>query len=118
MADVNFRCTDDIHFKSTGDVRWRDRSRLLTESITLSDVYSRVWTIYRTFSETLNLTDTLIKKPIKTFIESLHLADTLIKRPAKVFTEEITLADTVLKVKRNILLLWKKLIHLFDIEGY
>lgn len=102
------------------DILQKKTTRVFSESITLTDIYSRIWNIYRLFPETLNLTDFFKKGISKAFTEALHLQDSYIRVVAwsKIFVEEIGLTDTVLKVKRNILLLWKKLINLFDIEGY
>lgn len=99
MADVNFRCTDGVHFKNTDDVRWKHRSRLLTETINLTDSHSRIWSIYRTFTETLILADTIIKRIEKTFLETLHLTDSYQRVVTwyRTFTETISLADSLRK---------------------
>jgi len=68
-------------------------AKTCSETINLSDTYSRICNWFRTFIESITLTDTLQKKPAKTFTESLTLADTLQKKPAKTFIEAITLND-------------------------
>lgn len=94
--------------------------KIFTETINLADTYLRRWRIYRTFTETLSLTDRISKKAVKTFLETLHLQDryTRVVTWYRTFTEKITLIDTVKKIKSNLLLLWKKLQNLFDIEGH
>lgn len=66
--------------------------------------YTAVTNYYQVCSETLALTDTLLKQPIKTFSETLYLSDTLTSRiTGKIFSETLLLSDTFSKSLSKIL---------------
>jgi len=87
---------DNIFYLDNMFANWW--AKIFTEQIVLSDSFSRRWTIYRTFTETLHLTDSVSKKVGKIFSEAITLTDTIKKKVGKVFTENISLTDTFSRV--------------------
>ncbi len=88
--------SDNIFYLDNIFANWW--SKTFTEQMVLSDSFSRRWNIYRTFTETLHLTDTVSKKIGKTFSEVITLTDTIKKKIGKIFTEQITLTDTFSRI--------------------
>ncbi len=70
-------------------------TKTLTEPLGLSDVYSRTWTVYRTYSELLGGVDTVIpvRQVVKVLTELLGLSDTVFKSPSIVKSELLGLVD-------------------------
>lgn len=89
-----------IESLTLGDTLIKAISKVFSESISLNDVYSRVCAWFRTFSDTITLTDSVKKAVNKRFSETITLADSLRKKVTKTFTESITLTDIYLKVWR------------------
>ena len=60
-------------------------------------------TVYtQILTETLTITDTIVKGPAKVLSEILTITDTLLKTPSKIFTETLTLTDSFLKTCKKI----------------
>jgi len=75
--------------------------RSYSESISISDVFSRIWSVYRSFPETLSLTDTVtaLKVLVKELTETLGLSDAITKFASVIKSETLSLTDIVEKVK-------------------
>ena len=74
-----------------------------TESVSLTD--SVLKTIFRQFPEALNLTDTVAKTKIylKELAESVSLTDSVLKTIFKVFTEIVSLTDALSKLQSKVI---------------
>lgn len=87
---INASATNTFYLDNMFATAW---GKTFSESISLSDSYSRLCSWFRTFIESISLADTLQKKPAKTFSEAIVLSDVLLKKILKTFTESITLTD-------------------------
>lgn len=68
-------------------------NRHLTETITMSD--SLLKQINKTLSESFSVADTLVRNAFKVLSESILLSDTLLKRVGRTLSESFTVADTL-----------------------
>lgn len=93
--------------------------RTYTELLGLIDTYDRVWSAYRTYSELLGLLDTVTKSASIIKIEPLGLEDHVSKHPSKALTEVLGLLDSVTYSKNPTVLakLIRKFIQLESIGG-
>jgi hypothetical protein len=67
----------------------------LTESLSMTDTYSRVWVATPEYTDPLNLTDTptYVWVLARTYTDTLSLTDTELSNPNKISSETITLTD-------------------------
>ena len=81
------------------DVITKTASAVKLETVTLKDLYSRIWSTYRTYSEALGLADYVVKTPSIPKTESLGLIDTIAKvvSISRTYSEVLGLADYVSK---------------------
>ncbi len=70
-------------------------ARELLETLTLSEVYSRLWTIDRVFSEVATLSEVISKAMARLWEESLTITDSVIKEAGRIFSETITAIDSL-----------------------
>lgn len=70
-------------------------TQTLTETVTLTDTLLK--TPARILSDTVTLTDTLLKTAARTLSEVVTLTDTLLKTAARTLSETVSLTDTLLK---------------------
>ncbi|MBA7521251.1 hypothetical protein ES705_13356 [subsurface metagenome] len=117
----------------------KEPGKVLKESLGLLDVYSRTWSVYRTYSEPLGLLDTITKGvslPLteilglldtynrtwaiqRTYTEALGLEDRLSKHPSKALVEALGLLDSVSYGKNLSILVQiiRKYLQLEEIEA-
>jgi len=79
------------------DVVQKSSSILKLELLGLSDFYSRTWTAYRTYTESLGLSDKVSKTTTVPLSETLGLFDTVIKSSFITKVERLGLADFTTK---------------------
>lgn len=72
-------------------------SQLLSETLTLTDTLIRQSN--KTVLETLTVTDTLIKQAAKNLAETVTHTDTLIRRTVRLLQETVTQTDTLTKIQ-------------------
>jgi len=77
-------------------------SAVKTETVNLTDVYSRIATYTRQFTETTKLADVIAKTPSRLFVETVSLADVLTIPLKVLLTERLTLTDKLEVWKRVI----------------
>lgn len=65
----------------------------VAETITLTEAYARKWTLVRVFSETITLTEVIIKAMTRLFSDTVTLIDSAIKGMGRAFAETITLTE-------------------------
>lgn len=76
----------------------KDATKVLAENLGLLDVYSRIWSIYRTYDELLGLADSIQKDvALHPLVEPLGLADTVVKSTVITRDELLGLKDSVVK---------------------
>ena len=99
LADYVQKSSSTVKSELLGlsDVAEKSSSILKFELLGLSDFYSRTWTAYRTYTESLGLSDKVVKTAEVPLAETLGLLDTVTKSSFTTKTEKIGLADLTVK---------------------
>jgi len=88
---------------SLADSMLRSTSIVRVESLSLSDVFSRTLTAYRTLAEALSLSDVVSRSASKAIVNTLSLADSVSRSTTRGLAEALSLYDpSVLKAVRRV----------------
>jgi hypothetical protein len=88
----------------TTDSVLKSLGRTLSETVTLTDTFASLKVILVVLTETVTMTDLALGRVItRVFTETVVLTDTLIKIAQRIFNETVTLTDTITQQKITIL---------------
>lgn len=69
----------------------------LSDTITLSDAFARAWTALRTFTDTITMSDAIVKAFGKFLSDTITLSDAVAKAVTTAFSDSMTLSDNIVK---------------------
>lgn len=85
--------------------------RVLIENVTMTEFYARVYTVYKTLSETVTMVESFVRSSFRSMVESIANSDTfaIMSISFKTFTESISaIQDIAIKLNGVLTNLWRR----------